>query len=213
MPRHKKSYTEDELLPAPDREWFNDLLIGSEFGTVADLSAAATTSGDRNLLGRALNRGRRLKLNEAVRISQLLNVPIRELLESFGYVLPRVKVPVVGRVNAGGTVFLREKPSGFVPGPDDLNRKLRCVILESEGSALAAWDRFSFFFEEHTRPAPNAYERLAIVKPTDAKRPLMGVMPRSAGKHGALIPFGSTEPIEILDVEWSAPVLWIKCTG
>jgi len=213
MPRPKKGYSDDELLPAPDIEAFKELLQYSEYPSIHALSMAVTASGDGNLIGRALARERRLKLVEAVKIAEVLNMPIRELLKVFGYDIADLKVPVCGKVYPNGSVLLRENPTDYTAAPTEDSHRLNCVVMYSADTPLAAWDRFGFFYEPHDKPAVNAWGRLAIVKPADAKRPYLGVMPRATGRHATLIPFMASDEIKVSDIEWSAPVLWIKCTG
>jgi hypothetical protein len=213
MPKHKKSYSEDEKLPAPNIERLRAFAEAAGFRSIAALSEAVATGGDPNLLGRALARDRNLKLIEAVRMAKALNVPFRQLLIAFGYegVSP-VAVPVTGRVAPNGQVSFYQRETRTVDGPDESNPYWRCLIMQSANSALAAYDQFQFFYEASEDLVPRAYGRLALIIFDDANiKPMLATIVRSLGAHATIELFGGTERLEVRNIKTAAPILWIRC--
>lgn len=212
MPKHKKSYSEDELLPEPDLEQFKHYLEAAGYRSFADLSKEVVSGGDKNLLGRALARERNLKLVEAVRIAKALRVPFRNLLVTFGYKADPVQVPVAGRVAPNGQVSFYQRETRTVDGHDETNPYWRCLILQSANSPLASYDQFQFFYEDSEDMVPQAYGRLALVIFEDADtKPMLATVVRSLGAHATLEPFGRLERLEVRGIKTAAPILWIRC--
>lgn len=214
MPRTTKKLTREEALPNRGRDlvnWFSDTLRKvSEHHSIERLSEVVASGGNRDLLRRTLlgeqsgKEPRPLKLVEAVRIANELNMHIADLLIRFGFDLQRPTAPFLGYVNANGEV-VESKTDDKVLSPMSAH-DLRALELKIPGPL----DRAVIFYRKSTDRAPNDVGRLAVVKPTSLDCALLCTLSERDGGRFDIEPFNRPANKFIDSVDWSSPVLWVK---
>jgi len=207
MPRHKKDYKDDELPPAPDYQWFEEMAVRRGFGSIVGLSELVITGGDRNLLGRSLNRKRRLKTAELVRLAECLRTPVRVVLHRLGYDIEDPRAEVVGRLNGEGMIVKASRHLGSVPAPDYID-KLSAVIADTDGSPLSMWHDCIFYFVDTKEVVPDTEGQLSIIQIKERSARIVGYV-RATADAKFVEPLGLDEKIPTKQVVASSPIRWI----
>jgi hypothetical protein len=209
MGRAKNDAPDDgEMLPNPDLAWIDEQIRLVGIRSVAELSRAITSTGERTLLGRTLSKKRKPKISEIIKMAKVLRVPLQVLCARLGYESSPNIVDVIGKITSDGKVHLYDAVSDRVPGPEDLERELKCLVMESRDTPLAGWDGAHFFYEPIKVVDAYSIGRLAVVKSRERRAPMLGtLLPR-----GLFQPFSGSEPIAAGALEWASPVIWIKST-
>lgn len=203
-----------EALPARGRDlvnWLSDMLPRvSEYHSIERLSEAVTLGGNRDLLRRSLlgeaseeKEPRPLKLIEAVRLANELNIHIGDLLRRFGFKLDLPTAPIRGHVNAFGEISTPDFEAR-VPSPMS-GYDMQALEMHAPGP----WNRAVFFFRRAIERTPNDTGRLVVAKPLKLERPYLCTLTERKGGL-EIEPFNRPANKFIDGVEWSSPVLWIK---
>lgn len=150
---------------------------------------------------------RRMQLDEAIRLSQILGIPLNEIIANAGF--PEVlqdgrRVPVVGILRGTGEVE---------PVPPHTERAVAPVNLPDNASAIQArtadtplqWlDRAVFFCGEQAEPNDAMLERLSHIKIKNGPA-VIGMLRRGyvSGSYSISGPYSA----DSASVEWVAPII------
>lgn len=201
----------------PDRgpelhKWFDEnvsRLTEGRYNNLASLSEAITSDGHpdllRNSLRGAINKKSRsprpLKLVEAVRLANVLGLPIANLIQIFGFDLVDAEVRPWGYATRRGNI----KEERYIPriAAPPIGRGQAAVEVRGSGP----WANAVAFYVESEHHSPKNVGHLVVAKPK-GKGPMFGVL--SETQSGFLLtPLSGAEPTEFAEIEWSAVVLWM----
>lgn len=157
---------------------------------------------------------RNMKLHEANEIALILGVPLKEVLRNAG--VENVStgertIPVVGvlRGNNFATVDLAAD-ADRVPGPPDLPEVAYAILAQTAMSELAPMDGWLFFIGQPQRDLRNAIGRSVFAKPAGSEELIYGHLSRSHKPGMYNVRHSAGQSHEALDLDWAAPVLWIR---
>lgn len=195
----------------PDVQWFTDRAKECHV-SIAQISKVITDTGQKDLVGRALNNERWLKPHEILGLANQLRVPIGVIFERLGYEVAGAMVPLIGRVSEFGRIMpYGPELTKEVPAPSDLSRKLVAVEVDAPGSKLGAWHGVHLFYEPATAVRLNAIGRLSVIELGEHTAPIVGTVDSTAGR-GTVIVLGGIERIESNQIKSATPVLWTHAT-
>lgn len=209
--------------PTIDTLWFKTKLEASGISQAA--LARHLDNLDRALMTRLLNGQRRMQTHEAIKIAEVLNEPLEEVLARAGVVGERqIKavgssdmVDLVGWVD-GGMKVVWEAPKGLknrVPAPaTGPTKNLSAVRLHTLGSAFAGMDGGLLYFREAGKAEGvdvGLVGRLVLVKVRGNGEWFFGVLGRgySVGTYNVGLLNGQLL-LESVVLEKALPVEWMK---
>lgn len=140
-----------------------------------------------------LKGSRKISVHEVPKISEYLEVPP-----------PARRIPVVGKVGAGGTVNYSDPagPGDYTDGPWDSAPE--SVAVEIAGESLGAFDGWIAVYSRRFEPFHDGlYNQLCVVGTTDG-RTLIKWIRRSSS--GVALASGTGAIEEGATLEWAAPV-------
>lgn len=164
-------------------------------------------------------RGKRsIQLHEAKQFSDLLDVPLIEILRRAGIATPESAgahpIPVAGYLDREGFVHLHDAKDSpeMVPGLGELPKDtiaIRCRTARSENDMIDGW---LLFAERPGVMHPDTIGRLCVVSPKDHKASVAFVLRGYRSGTFNLVPWrpGHPEPAENIALEWAAPIRLIR---
>lgn len=206
-----------------DTDWFNDLIKKSPYGSQRRLSRKLRGRNGRPLDPAAVSlmlRGKRaIQLHEARQFADLLDVPLFEVLRHSGIAMPEDGArtfPIVGYLDKQGELHMagsrgsREKE--MISGPGDLPRDAIAIRWLTANSEHALIDGWVIFASKPSSSTQDAIGRFCVVSPKKGKP---GVAFVSRGYKAGTVNLlngihGFLRPAENVQLEWVAPVLWIR---
>lgn len=126
--------------PRPDKEWFRQQLARRE---ISQRQLAALIGVDPATITYTLNGTRRLTLNELKQFSEILHLPVDEIMRHWGFPevgLGRVKVPITGYMNDDCSVAEATQPCVPVEAPPGIPRDGRAIQIRSPHASVSIWD-------------------------------------------------------------------------
>jgi len=195
--------------PQMDNTWFKDRLADKKLSqrklaTMLDLDAAAVSLMFRGM--------RRMTPHEAHQISQILGVPLLEIMRRAGIDVTEDirKAPIAAHMNESGRVT--QMPNGthdVVASPADCPLGTYAVQVRSHSSIKDGW----LLFVTPAQGKPNDHMDQLCLCATKAGAIITGIVRKGYRRdtHNLVI-WPSQETISDADLVWSSPVLWIKPT-
>lgn len=187
-----------------DTRWFQNAIRN------ADLSQnrlAAVLGIDKGALSLMLNGKRKMTLDEAARLAEILNLPVDEVLAHAGAKLPKgpKSVPVIATIDATGELHPK-KAGSRAPSHDQLPGDVVAARCEDAASPLYGW---TFYYLPVNGVGAEAIGRSCVV--TLANKAQYILTPRRGFDAGVYnLQSLTSVSIESQRIISAAPVLWIK---
>lgn len=207
MPRIKNYEIGSDLAPKPDKVWFDEMAVQRGFGSIRALSeiiVAERGDGHSDLLGRVLNRKRRLKVGELVRLAETLHAPVREVLLRLGYAVEDPRAELAGVLDGHGVIHA-PAAIDFVPVPE-YHAILSAVLALTSGSPLSMWHQARFYFVDATEVNHERPDQLCVLKIAERSERLLGF----AKTETLVVIAGSLEAVQTERLLASNPVRWVQ---
>jgi DNA-binding XRE family transcriptional regulator len=187
-----------------DKRWFQDRVRDAD---ISQAKLANLLGIDRAAMSLTFSGRRKMQLEEAARIAEILALDVNEVLARAGVRLPKGprSVPVVGVVDAGGRIH-DKKGAGRVNPIGDPPRETVAVRCEDRAAVIYGW---VLFFVPQAAVAGDALERVSIVKAAEGTQHLAAVSRGfDAGTYNLRGLDGRmTENVRVAS---ASPVLWIN---
>lgn len=157
-----------------------------------------------------LKGSRRMQLDEAIKLSNLLATPLTTVIAQAGY--PEVmregrRISIVGALREGGIVEDVPPMTQRVAVPPSLADVQLGIQARTAGTDLMWMDRWVFFCGAKERPSAESIGRLCYTKIKDGITVLATVqLGYSANEHHLVGPYHA----ESATLEWVAPVIMTK---
>lgn len=193
-----------------DREWFFFQMKTRD----VSLRALAKRLGiSHSALSLALQGKRSLRVVEATAIADALGLSPHETIRRAGLgVVPLERqVRVAGQVGPGCKLeIFTDKPATFLPAPNDVPEDSVALIVREPGGSMMHTDGWVLFSRPFGQPCLDCLGRLCVVKPRGGDPILAHVNRGLLREHFSLVTPGREYSIDNADIEWAAPVLWIR---
>jgi transcriptional regulator with XRE-family HTH domain len=157
---------------------------------------------------------RNMRLNEANEIAVILGVPLKEVLRNAG--VENVSsgertIPVIGVMRGSNVTTIDFNASlERVAGPPDLPEVAYAILAQTAMSDLAPFDGWLFFIGQPQQDARNLIGRSVFAKPAGEENAVYGFLSRSHKPGLFNLRHYVGQAREAIDIEWAAPVLWIR---
>lgn len=199
-----------------DTRWFKDRLADRD---LTQRKVAATLDLDPAAVSLLLKGVRRMQIDEAARMAELLGVTLDEVMAHAGIEPPleaRGTVPIVGWVADDGEVHPgRIAAPRRAPLPPLMHADTVALRLQMTPGEFSMMDGWLMYYAPEDRVVPEAVGRMAVVQ-LAAKGPrYVRILNRgyAAGKWTLTSPFRPWEErfrIEDVKIDWACPVAWIR---
>jgi DNA-binding XRE family transcriptional regulator len=139
--------------------WFQDRVRDAD---MSQTKLAKLLGIDKSALSLMFNGKREMKMDEAVRIAEVLGLPIDDVMAHAGVKVPKgpSSVAVVATIDATNEVHSK-KAGGRVNSPAELPKDAVAARCEDRGSVMYGW---TFYYVPSASVSPDALERLCIVR-------------------------------------------------
>lgn len=183
---------------------------------------ADTLDLDPSAISLMLKGERRMQMDEAARLAELLGVPLDEVLDHAGVLPPsvgKVSVPIVGWVSDDGEVHPgRVEAPRRAPRPAGIPEDAVAVRLQMTPGEFSMMDGWIMYYVPGDRVQPEAVGRMSVVQIAAGQGKglrYVRLVHRgyAAGKWTLTSPFRPWEDrfrIEDVRLEWACPVVWIR---
>ena len=187
-----------------DKRWFQDRVKDAD---ISQSKLARMLGIDRSAMSLTFSGRRKMRLEEAARIAEILALDVQEVLGRAGVRLPQGprSVPLVGTVDAEGVVRPK-RGAGRAEPPEGLPAGAVAIRCEDRAAVLYGW---TLFYVPQPGMTGEALERVAVVQLTDGTQHLAAVsrgfetgsynLRKLQGPH-----------LENQRVAAASPVLWIR---
>jgi transcriptional regulator with XRE-family HTH domain len=189
-------------------KWFLDRLADK------DMSArrlALLIGMNPSAMSRTLNGGRKMQMDEAADIARVLGRPFDEVVMHAGIAAPREirsAVRLNGMASAEGFIgHVGKTAPRTVERPGGTPEDIRGVMIRAPGTVFEGWVAY---YVPTARLEPDAVGRLSVVQMADGKKCLRVLVKGFERGKWTLVPLSAGAPLTDVDVEWAAPVLWIR---
>ena len=184
-----------------DNDWFK---LRLEIQKISQRKLAREIGMDPGALSLTLHGKRKMQIDEANRIAQVLSVPTTDVIRAAGIeeLSGERSVPVVGYVEVDSTVTFTDSPIASVSSPPDIPPGSLSVQFRPGYPGGFLPDALAFY----TRPtgiSHDAIQRLSVVKLKDGQ--VKCCFLRRGVRSGTYL-CGDKQ----VDLEWASPILWIK---
>jgi phage repressor protein C with HTH and peptisase S24 domain len=202
-----------------DKRWFQDRLKAlhkSQRGLAAHLGLDAARVTE------ILNKRRRVSYDEAVDMAEFLETGLDEVVGRLGKTVAPVRrrIPVVGYVGAGETIFAMDDHSQgagmdeIEPPPDQGEGGIAVVVRGNSMAPRFKDGELLGYSRERGLNPERCYGAECVVQTLDGRK-LVKLLERGS-RPGVftLVSVNSSIPIEHdVELEWVAPVVWHKLRG
>lgn len=185
-----------------DTDWFR---LRMEIQKISQRKLAKAIGMDPGALSLTLRGMRKMQIDEANRIAQVLLVPTVEVIRAAGIeeLSGEKTVPVVGYVDIDQTVIIDEQnPVARVASPPDLPAGSMAVQFKPGYPGGFLPDALAFF-QKPSGVSHDAIQRFSIVKEKDGS--IFCCFLRRGIRAGTYV-CGDRQA----DLDWASPILWIK---
>lgn len=157
-------------------------------------------------LSLTLSGRRKMQLSEAVALSQILSVPLADIVTNAGYPLSKNSkgVPVIGILRGDGTVEPTKDNLTRAMLPEGLPPHVVAVQARTSDTALSWMDRFVFFADAQEKPAAASVGRFCVA--ASKSKMQIGVL-RPGYSAGTYAITGPHRREEMARIEWIRPIL------
>lgn len=207
--------------PVIDTAWFAERIAASPHGSARQvafkMTGARGTPLDPSALTRLLSGQRRMRLEEARQLADLLGCSLTEVLEHAGIESPAGPgaLPLVGSVAGDGAVRATwDRPTTQrIAAPPDAPPDAVALACRTSGGELDHLDGATLVCRRPAPPSADAIGRAVVALLADGSA-VYGILRRSTqrGRHSVLVGPGlaGARRLDDVDVEAVAPVLWIR---
>lgn len=187
-----------------DKRWFQDRVRDAD---ISQAKLANMLGIDRAAMSLTFSGKRKMQLDEAARIAEILALDVNEVMARAGVRLhkgPR-SVNVVGVVDAAGRVH-DKRNAGRVDPPGDVPKNTVAIRCEDRAAVIYNW---VLFFVPQAAVVGDALERVSIVRAADGTQYLAAL---SRGFEAGTYNLRGLDGrmLENVRVASASPVLWIK---
>lgn len=196
-----------------DTPWFKTVLLEKK---ISGRQLAKKMHLDPSAVSLMLRGKRKILIEEAAQLADILTIPIIEVLRHTG--LPDIgsetmrRVPVGGTINGKGEVmFTSPKSQAYVDAPNDVPHDGLALVASTAGSKLAYLDGALFFTTAKRQTPAECLQRLCIVQAHgNDSLPFIAAVSRGLARDTYhLFEMCSERPaLENARVDWASPVLW-----
>lgn len=199
-----------------DKRWFQHRFQDRD---LTQRDVAATLQLDPSAVSLMLKGDRKMQIDEAARLAELLGVPVDEVMSRAGIEPPKGRkgtVMIAGWIGADGEVHpgkIDAPRRGPLPPelPEDAVA-LRVQVATGEAIALNGW---LMYYVPGDRVDPEAIGRLSVVQlagngPRYLRLVTRGYSPGKWTLCSFVRPEDPRYRIEDVRLEWACPVLWIR---
>lgn len=160
-------------------------------------------------LSLTLSGKRKMQLGEAVALSQILSVPLSDVVTEAGYPLNRGSkgIPVIGILRGDGTVEPSKDVLTRAVLPEGLPAHVVAIQARTSDTPLSWMDRFVFFADAQEKPGPNSAGRFCLASSKGTMR--LGVL-RPGYSAGTFAITGPDHREEAAKIEWIRPILMTR---
>jgi len=206
--------------PTVDVEWFKERIAFSQYGTLNVIARQITNKNGKPLepsaLSRTLTGQRRLALDEARQLGELLSAPMSEVMERAGLQAPveTGKVPLVGSIAGDGAVRAQwdRVTTQRVAMPPGVPSDAVALTFRTAGGELDHLDGATVICQRPVPPSPDAVGRAVIA--VMGKDMAYGILRRSSqrGRHSLLVGPGlaGAKRLEDVTVTAVAVAMWVR---
>lgn len=187
-----------------DKRWFQDRVRDAD---ISQAKLAGMLGIDRAAMSLTFSGKRKMQLEEAARIAEILALDVNEVLARAGVRLPKGprSVTVVGIVDAAGRVH-DKRGAGRVDPTGDMPSGTVAVRCEDRAAVTYGW---VLYFVPQASIAADALERVSIVRLADGTQHVAalsrGFEPGAYNLRGL-----DGRMLENQRVTSASPVLWIR---
>ena len=157
-----------------------------------------------------------MKLQEAVEIANLLGVGIQDVLTNAGVRHSPAgdrMIPLVGKVDGHGEVDLNWRANKqHVSGPHDLPEDSVAIIADTAMSQLELVDGWTFYLSQPRTDIRSLIGKQVVASIRGSKFIHLAWIKRSSKPARFNLVGDVLDGFKDVDIEWAAPVLWIKPT-
>lgn len=191
-----------------NKQWFLDLMAARRLS----MRGLAQRMGlQHTQLSLTFSGQRKLQLDEASQLSQILGVPLHQIAINAGVsVRPASgrRVHVIGYVVNGGEVRLNPPEIGErTEAPEDMQDGVVAVQARTAATPMDWCDGAVFFFARTDRVEPDAIGRLSVIKLTDGT---LGLATLRRGYQPGTYNLSGVMTRQSVQIESAAPVLLIR---
>lgn len=192
---------------APDKEWF--ARMSKEKG-ISQRALAAAVGLDAGAFNRSLKGARRMQIDEAAVLADVLGCTTAEIIERLGFSDATTTIPILGRITGAGVIEL-EDGLGEALRPSESSPGMRAYIFDTSLSPLAPFDGCIAYIEPHAGVDAEAMGRLSIIESTAHNRPVLGVVTRGS-KRGVfkIVVYGHNTTYETSNINSISALLWVR---
>lgn len=198
-----------EIEVKPDKGWFQEQLAKR---AMSQRQLAARMGVDPATISYLLNGDRKLGLGDLKEISDILQIPVEEIMRRWGYDVGRsTHVPVRGYVGDDCAVTAATEPFDRVETPPGISRDGYALQIRSPSVGVSLWDGLLCFIPSGLQSNPaEALGQMVVVHTADGQG-FCGLLSR--GYTGGT--FNITHPRsghvrENLTVNSAVPAQWFK---
>lgn len=187
-----------------EKRWFQDRIRDAG---LSQARLAQMLGIDRAAMSLTLSGKRKMQLEEAARIAEILAVDVDDVLGRAGIRLPKgpQTVLITGIVDVNGRVHDKSNPARTDP-PTGAPSNTTAIRCEDRASVIYGW---VFFFVPKPTVAGDALERVSIVRLIDSTQFLASVA-RGFEPGAYNLRFIDGRMIENARLISASPVLWIR---
>jgi transcriptional regulator with XRE-family HTH domain len=187
-----------------DKRWFQDRVRDAD---ISQSKLAQMLGIDRSAMSLTFNGKRKMQLEEAARIAEILGLDVKEVLARAGvqpHKGPR-SVSVVGVVDAAGRIH-DKRGAGRADPPNDVPKTTVALRCEDRAAVIYNW---VLFFVPAAAIVGDALERVSIVRTADGAQYLAAL---SRGFEAGTYNLRGLDGrmLENQRVTSASPVLWIR---
>jgi transcriptional regulator with XRE-family HTH domain len=207
--------------PTPNVRWFKDQLKARD---LSQNQLGRKLGLDRGTMSRFLSGKRALKIEEANRMADILQVPLEEVLSNSGIAGFQVtgrerkaSMEITGWVDDQLAIH-HEPPRGpkSAPMPPQGGKGIRALRFQTASSQFDGMDGGLVYYQESTSVIPESIGRLCVVKLTPHPRRkgpdlVLRNVKRSyeSGKFNLYLLNGALAE-ESVQIDSASPVIWLK---
>jgi transcriptional regulator with XRE-family HTH domain len=202
---------------APNNRWFKDQMEAKGF---SQNQLGKRLGMDPAAISRVLNGQRKLKIEEATQMAEILELPLEEVLANAG--IGKVKITGKERKEAlsiggwvdGDLALHAGAPLGpkSAPNPAPGQKGIEVYRFQTQGSAFDGMDGGLVYFQRMKGVMPECVGRLCVVKISGSrKKELLRTIRRGyePGKFNLYLLNGAIAE-ESAQLDDASPVLWLK---
>lgn len=201
-----KLMTTDKIIMPADRAWFAQRIKDKGL-TVRGLAKLLNTNASN--MSRILRGRQPLRIERAIPLAQVLDVPLDMVLSKTGLSIPTCIIPIIGTVDRSLRITNNQPKISLPPIPSfpDLPLDAVSVVCTDAASPMAGW---TFCYVPTDKVEASAIGRLCVVRLADGDEMIRFVRPSLQLGRFDLLSISQKRHFPAVSITAATPVLHIR---